>query len=145
MIYLDASYIAKCYLNEPGSEAVRRLARGVSGLASCEYGRVELFAALHRHVREGNLPVRQARGVISDLAEDEANGVWKWLPVTVDLIREVCERISRLPARQYLRAGDALHLGCARAYGFREIYSNDRHLLASARFFDVVGKNVLAD
>jgi predicted nucleic acid-binding protein len=145
VIYLDASYIAKCYLNEPGAEAVRRLAGEASGLASCEYGRVEFFAALHRHVREGNLPARQARGAVSDLAEDETNGVWEWLPVTTDLIREVCERISGLPARQYLRAGDALHLASARAHGFHEVYSNDRHLLASARFFDVVGKNVLAE
>ena len=144
MIYLVASYVAKCYLNEPGAEAVRRLAGGASGLASCEYGRLEFFAALHRHVREGNLPPRQARGVMSDFTEDESSGVWEWLPVTTDLIREVCERISKLSSRHYLRAGDALHLGCARAHGFREIYSNDRHLLAAAAFFDVHGRNILA-
>ena len=42
MIYFDAAYIAKCYLNEPGADRVREVAYGADGLASCELARLEL-------------------------------------------------------------------------------------------------------
>jgi hypothetical protein len=32
MIYFDAAYIAKCYLNEPGADRVRAVAYGTDGL-----------------------------------------------------------------------------------------------------------------
>ena len=32
MIYFDAAYIAKCYLNEPGADRVRQVAYGAAGL-----------------------------------------------------------------------------------------------------------------
>jgi len=54
LIYFDAAYIAKCYLNEPGAEKVRSLAGTERGLASSELGRVEFFAVIHRHLRDGN-------------------------------------------------------------------------------------------
>lgn len=41
-----------------------------------------------------------------------------------------------------MRAADALHLASASAHGFREIYSNDRHVLASAPLFGLRGKTV---
>ena len=31
MIYFDAAYIAKCYLNEPGADRVREVAYGADG------------------------------------------------------------------------------------------------------------------
>jgi hypothetical protein len=34
VIYLDAVYIGKCYLNEPGAEKVQELARNANGLGS---------------------------------------------------------------------------------------------------------------
>jgi len=41
VIYFDAAYIAKCYLNEPGADRVREVAYGAEGLASCEFARLE--------------------------------------------------------------------------------------------------------
>ena len=41
-MYFDAAYIAKCYLNEPGAERVRELARQARGLCSADFGRLEL-------------------------------------------------------------------------------------------------------
>ena len=37
MIYFDTAYLAKCYLNEPGSDEVRKLAAESSKIASCAF------------------------------------------------------------------------------------------------------------
>ena len=52
---LDASYVAKCYLNETGSDEVRQLAQSQSSLACCEYGRIEVTSTFHRNLRQGML------------------------------------------------------------------------------------------
>ena len=46
MIYFDAAYIAKCYLNEPGADRVRQVAYAADGLASCELGRLEFACVI---------------------------------------------------------------------------------------------------
>lgn len=56
MIYVDAAYIAKCYLNEPGADRLRAVAYGADGLASCELARLELASILKRHVRGHHVP-----------------------------------------------------------------------------------------
>ena len=43
MVYFDAAYIAKCYLNEPNADTVRQFAYEADGLASCEIARVEFY------------------------------------------------------------------------------------------------------
>ena len=82
MIYFDAAYIAKCYLNEPGADKVIELAARSGGLCSCEYGRLEFFCALQRHHREGHMTNPQLDRVVRTLEEDEADGVWHWLPAS---------------------------------------------------------------
>lgn len=143
MTYFDAAYIAKCYLNEPGAESVRKLAQGAQGLCSSEIGRLEFACAVQRHRREGHVTAREARQALADFKQDEQSGVWHWLPISSALIDQVWERVNRLPKGVFLRAGDAIHLGCACQHGFREIYTNDRHMLAGAPHFGLVGIDVL--
>lgn len=142
-MYFDAAYIAKCYLNEPGADEVRRLAQTADGLASCEIGRLEFECIIRRHLREANITTREAREILADFAEDEGAGVWQWLAITANLIQGVRERVRALPRRAVLRAGDALHLGCAQDNGFHEVYTNDRRMLEGARYFGLTGRNVI--
>jgi len=143
MIYFDTSYIAKCYLNEPHAERVRELARDASGLASAHLGRLEFWSVLNRHVRERRLTAAQAARIRSLLAEDEDRGVWTWFPLSPRLLADACSALERLPATMFVRAGDALHLACARDQGFKEIYSHDSHILECAAHFGIEGRDVI--
>lgn len=48
-----------------------------------------------------------------------------------------------MPGIVFLRSGDALHLACAEEHGFQEVYTNDRHRLATARHFRVTRVDVI--
>ena len=89
MIYFDAAYIAKCYLNEPGADRVRAVAYEANGLASCELARVEFASILRRHVRERHVTRREMTAILTEFEDDEENGVWRWLGVTPELIEKI--------------------------------------------------------
>jgi hypothetical protein len=63
VIYFDAAYIAKCYLNEPGADRVRTVAYGADGLASCEIARLECASILKRHLREHHVTRREMTAI----------------------------------------------------------------------------------
>ena len=44
----------------------------------------------------------------------------------------------------FLRAGDAVHLMTAVDAGFKEVWTNDRHMLAAASSFGLRGRSVPA-
>ena len=143
MIYFDAAYIAKCYLNEPGAERVRERARDVDSLASCELARLEFASILKRHVREGYLTRREAAATRREFEQDERDGVWQWFSLTSALLEKARRHVLGLPSSVFVRSGDAWHLTCAAEHGFREVYTNDRHMLQAARHFHVIGVNLL--
>ena len=143
MIYFDAAYIAKCYLNEPGADRVREVAYGADGLASCELARLEFASILKRHVREHHVTRPEMTAFLKDFEEDQQNGVWQWFGVTSDLLETARKAVLETPGTVFLRAGDALHLACAQEQGFEEVYTNDRHMLEAARYFRLAGVNVL--
>ena len=145
MIYFDAAYIAKCYLNEPGAERVRTVAREANGLASCELARLEFALIVRRHVREHHITKREIAAIVKEFHQDEADGVWRWLGVTSALLEQCRAAVLSLPDGVFLRSGDALHLACAREHGFRQVYTNDRHMLEAAPHFQIAGVDVLAD
>jgi predicted nucleic acid-binding protein len=143
VIYFDAAYIAKCYLNEPGADRVRAVAYAADGLASCELARLEFAAILTRHVRERHVTRREMKAILKDFEEDEQNGVWQWFSVTSELLERARKTVVDLPSTVFLRTGDALHLACAGEHGFQRVYTNDRHMLKAARYFDLAAVNVL--
>jgi len=143
MIYLDSCYILKCYLTENGSEEVRQLTESANGLASCILARIEFSAAVHRHQREGQLSRKDAAHVLDCFQQDEQAGLWNWYGLTQNLLDHVFSSFQFMDPLLFVRTNDALHLACAFQQGFKDIYSNDRHLLAAAPAFSLNGINVI--
>jgi predicted nucleic acid-binding protein len=143
VIYLDTSYVVRLYFDDPGFEVVRQLA-ATAPVACCILGRAEAASALHRKLREGNLTAAQYRIVTAEFAKDCNAGAFRWLPLSIAVIGSVERVYAKLGATVFLRAADAMHLACAAENRFREIYSNDSHLLASAPHFGVRGVNAIA-
>ena len=132
MIYLDSSYIFKCYINEPGTPRVLSLVQNSSGCSSSLHARTEFWSGLHRRVCETVTSIEDARKIWRQFEEDERTGVWHWLPLNDIVIRRACDVFEKLPPEVFLRSGDALHLACAAENRFTELYSGDRTLLSAA-------------
>ncbi len=142
MIYLDSAYIAKCYLREPGSDAVLDLVEASAGRTSLLLALTEVQSTFHRQLREGRLNQAAYLKVSRRFEDDQAADLWYWLPVTESLVRESVARLQTLPPTTFLRSADCLHLCAAVEAGFKEIHSNDRHLLAAASHFGLRGIDV---
>ena len=142
MIYLDASYIVKCYLREAGSVEVLQLVQKSAGRGSALHGRAEFYSAVHRRLREKHLSAREAAAVWKQFEDDERFGLWHWLAVTETVARRACNAFEKLDATVFLRASDALHLACAVENHFSTIYSGDRVLLKAAPHFGLKGVSV---
>jgi predicted nucleic acid-binding protein len=141
-MYFDTCYIAKFYLNEPDSAAVRKLVRKADGLVSSQWAWLEFHAVLHRRVREGQLAEGMAQAVAAQFAQHVEAELWRLVPVTDALLRRTSALILAAPTSLFLRSGDALHLATAREAGEPEVWSNDRHLLGAAAYFGVTGRSV---
>jgi predicted nucleic acid-binding protein len=46
------------------------------------------------------------------------------------------------PREIFLRTADAVHLVTAQELGEREVWTNDRHMLAAASYFGLAGRSV---
>jgi len=141
--YFDTAYIIKLYLHEDGSGDVIRAANSSGGLASSALAFSELHAALHRNLREGRLDRGEFEEVLARFCGDVDVDMWHWLPISMSIHERVAATYRQLPAAVFLRSADAIHLATAAENGFRQVYSNDRHLLAAAPHFGLTGINVL--
>ncbi|HEV2008381.1 MAG TPA: type II toxin-antitoxin system VapC family toxin [Burkholderiales bacterium] len=137
MSYFDSAYIAKFYVDEPQSDAVRHLAETLVRVHCCALGRVEVAGVFHRKWREGAFSEREFREVSAQFSDDCAAGLWTWLSVTDRVVANAAESLRILSKRITIRSADALHLVCARDNGLLRIYTNDRHMLHAAPDFGV--------
>lgn len=55
--YFDAALVAKFYVNEPGRDAVRRLAKQAGTVATSGIAVAEIAAAFHRKLRGSSIDV----------------------------------------------------------------------------------------
>jgi len=140
--YFDTAYVAKCYVNEVDSEAVRKLAYASSALFTSSWCIPEMACVFQRQIREYKMPRSEAAQARNFFLADIQDGTWSLLPISDRFLFRVETLLSALPRSIYLRAGDAIHLAAAQDAGFTEIWSNDRRVLAAAPAFDLAGKSV---
>lgn len=137
--YFDAALVAKFYVNEPGREQVRRLARTAGAVVTSGISVAEVSAAFHRKLREGAIDRLVFKALQGQFTHDLESGLWQLAAPTEAVLHDVHLAFSRLDAAVFLRSLDALHLVTARAEGFGRIYSNDRHLLGACQHFGLAG------
>ncbi len=142
MIYFDTSYLVRLYYQDPGADAVRALA-ATDHIACAAHGQAEMIAAFHRKLREGAIRTVTYAALIGQVQAHIEAGAFRWLQQSADILSRIRKVYEKLPATVFLRAADAVHLATAADAGFREVYSNDTHLLAAARHFGLQGKNVI--
>jgi predicted nucleic acid-binding protein len=145
MIYFDATLVAKLYLNEPGSPLIVKLVRERSEpIVSSILGEMESRATFHRKLREREISFGEFRLFCRQFDQDiDAENI-TFLPLKEAVVERVDRAFHDLPSNIFLRTGDAIHLATAAEAGFKEIYSNDRHLLAAASLFKLKAINPLA-
>ena len=139
-MYLDAAYIAKFYLNEFDSHRVRAVVGDATTLVSSKWSVPEAACAFHRHLREGHFTSMHFQAILEGFLDHVETGFWTLLPVSDSVIRRMTTLMSALPASIFLRAGDAIQLATALDAGEAEIWTNDRHMLAAAPHFGLVGR-----
>jgi predicted nucleic acid-binding protein len=143
-VYFDSALIAKFYLNEPGRDRIRQLARAKGVVATSGIAVAEVAAAFHRKLREDAVRTDTFEALESQFKHDREQGLWRLIGPADDLLEQVHELFQNLDKTVYLRAMDALHLITAKAAKFDDIYSNDRHLLAACTPVGLRGINPLA-
>lgn len=140
-MYLDSAYIAKYYVNELDSSRIRSLIQKADSLVSSMWALGEVHCVFHRHMREGGLTPSQFRALSKAFLEHAESGVWSFIPVTETLLKRACSRIASAPPGIFLRTGDAIHLMTASDSGEKEVWTNDRHMLAAAAHFGLIGRS----
>jgi uncharacterized protein len=134
LIYLDTSVVAPFYWQEQLSDMVQELLHNEPDVALSQLVEVELFSALSRRVRMGEISQDQARA-IADLFEGHIDyGFYTRLPVEALHYRLAQNWIRRFDTP--LRTLDALHLAIASSQGICLITA-DQGLAGSAERFGV--------
>ena len=141
-MYLDSAYLVKFYANEPDSAAVRALIRRANALVSSAWSFGEVSCAMHRRLRERHLTAEQVHELVRAFLEHVDAGVWTLIPVSERILRRAALLLGAAPPEVYLRAGDAIHLVTAQDAGEREVWTNDRRMIAAASYFGLAGRSV---
>lgn len=141
--YFDTAYIAKLYLNEPGTAEVRKLAEPLKSVVCAAHGQVELAYVFHRKLREKAIDRAGLEVRMKQVELDTEQRLLLWLPLEDSLVQDAFDSVRSLHSGIYLRGADALHLLCAKRHGYRTIYSSDRHLLNATSHFGLRGRNIL--
>jgi predicted nucleic acid-binding protein len=131
-MFCDTSTLAKYYVQEAESAAVRAALDTADHVLASELAKAELMAVFHRRWREGKWREPVFRAHCRQFARDDASGLWTWMPVTSGIIDETVKTYALLPATVFLRTADCVHLLTALQHGFSEIHTHDTHQFAAA-------------
>jgi predicted nucleic acid-binding protein len=106
VVFADTSILAKVFIDEPGSEAVRDRFLSVQVSVSTLTW-AEMHSTVARWRREGRAPESKCRAVLQ-----EFDDVWNSC-IEIGLDQAVQEQIPALVQKYPLRAGDAVQLASA--------------------------------
>lgn len=141
-VYLDASALAKLYVEEPESDALERALIGRRDVLVSELSVTEVTSALARRVRERDLSPRDAGRVHRRMLADLSGGEFHRMDLSPDLHRAAERLLLQMGGTAPLRAADALHIALAGSVPARSFITYDRHLRAAAikmALFEVLG------
>jgi len=141
-MYFDTAYVAKVYLAEPESQAVRQLVKKSAPVSSSALAIAEFHCVLHRAVREKSISGATARNAASVFSLDVKDGLWRLLPVPEGLLWRTGSSALSAPDNFFLRAADAIHLMTAQDLREKEIWTNDRHMRNAAPWFGLTARSV---
>lgn len=132
MIFCDTSVIAKLYVPEKESPAVRTLLESEDQVLASELVRLELMGVFHRQRREKKWTRDQFMTAVRQFTNDEVGGFWTWLPLDSQIIESATKTFTTLPDTVFLRSGDCIHLVTAMHHSFTDIYTYDAHQAAAS-------------
>jgi uncharacterized protein len=127
MIFCDTSALAKYYVDETESAALRSRLDSEDAIIASELARVELMSSFHRQLRERKWTRAQFQDVAAQFNRDNTAKYWTWLPVGSLIVDAASQLYLSLPENVFLRASDCLHLVTALHHGFEEVCTFDRH------------------
>jgi predicted nucleic acid-binding protein len=119
------------------------LSRSRERVASSSLARAELAAVFHRNLREGRLDAASHAVILNQYESDLRTNLWEWLPVEERFWGMIEDCFAELGDSVFLRGADAIHLVTAKAHGFTEVFTNDRHLLEACGALGLKGRNLL--
>ena len=142
MRYFDTSFLAPLIRQEAATEAVEAFMhrQRTGSLAASTWTRVELAAAIARHVRMGSAHATDARRALDEFDATLERRFVVWRPDVEDYDRA---RTCLLHFDAGLRSGDAMHLAIAANHD-AELISLDRVLLRAARLLGINASHGIA-
>jgi len=132
MIFCDTSAIAKLYVPEKESAAMRARLEAEDQVCLSELARAELMSLFHRQLRERKWPRDKFLTAVRQFTNDDIGGYWTWLPLDTSIIEAAAKTYTTLPDNAWLRTADCLHLVTAMHHGFAEIYTCDENQSVAA-------------
>lgn len=132
MIFCDTSAIAKLYVPEKESPAMRALLESEDQVLISELARGELMGMFHRQLREKKWTRERFMTVVRQFTNDDVGGFWTWLPLGSDIVDAAAKTYTSLPDTVFLRSAGCLHLVAALHHGFAEIYTYDSYQSVAA-------------
>jgi uncharacterized protein len=132
MLFCDTSTLAKYYVPESDSAAVRSRLDLEDQVVLSQLARPELMAVFHRRLRERKWSWQQFHIVVRQFSNDDLGGFWSWAPLDGVIVEQAVKVYTTLPEDIFLRTADCLHLVTALQHGFREIHTHDSHQMRAA-------------
>ena len=102
----------------------------------------KFHSVLHRRLREGVSSHSDARDLSTRFSTHIENGLWNFILVNEAILRRTSALMISAPRDLFIRTADAVHLTTAQELGERDVWTNDRHMLAAANYFGLAGRSV---